>query len=123
MSQKMIYIYACNILKIPQTPKPSLPALRKHYRALSLKYHPDKNPGSETAHDHFIHISEAYHFLMDDSNLHIHSPILEKYNDLLYSFLKSILNRSEECNEKIYSIIRQMLTLCEQKSIKLLSNK
>ncbi|KAG6022836.1 hypothetical protein E4U19_004746 [Claviceps sp. Clav32 group G5] len=39
--------------------------LKSAYRKLSKKYHPDKNPGDETAKEHFVQVSEAYDVLSD----------------------------------------------------------
>jgi DnaJ-class molecular chaperone len=39
--------------------------IRKAYRRLALKYHPDRNPGDEAAEDRFKQISEAYGVLID----------------------------------------------------------
>ncbi|CZT14304.1 probable chaperone protein dnaJ [Ramularia collo-cygni] len=39
--------------------------LKKSYRRLSKKYHPDKNPNDETAQDKFTQVSEAYEILSD----------------------------------------------------------
>ncbi len=39
--------------------------LKKAYRRLALRYHPDKNPGDRKAEERFKAISEAYAVLMD----------------------------------------------------------
>jgi len=40
--------------------------LKKAYRALAMKYHPDRNPGNHEAEHKFKEISEAYDVLRDD---------------------------------------------------------
>lgn len=40
--------------------------IKKSYRNLVLKYHPDKNPGDKTAEEKFKEINEAYEVLKDD---------------------------------------------------------
>jgi len=44
----------------------SLQELKKQYRALSLKYHPDKNPGDNKAFQKFMEAANAYEILSDD---------------------------------------------------------
>ena len=39
--------------------------IKKAYRQLAMKYHPDKNDGNELAEAHFKEIQEAYHTLSD----------------------------------------------------------
>ena len=40
--------------------------LKKAYRALAMKFHPDRNPGDKTSEHKFKEISEAYDVLKDD---------------------------------------------------------
>ncbi|CBY01819.1 hypothetical protein IAQ61_006413 [Plenodomus lingam] len=39
--------------------------IKKAYRSLSKKYHPDKNPGDDTASKKFVEVAEAYEVLSD----------------------------------------------------------
>ena len=40
-------------------------AIKRAYRQLALKYHPDRNPGDKFAEDKFKQVTEAYRVLSD----------------------------------------------------------
>ncbi|KAH6944550.1 hypothetical protein HPB50_003865 [Hyalomma asiaticum] len=55
-----------NVLELPRNASPG--DIRRAYRRLALKWHPDKNPGNKAeAEAHFKEISEAYEVLSDES--------------------------------------------------------
>ncbi len=52
-----------DILGVP--PKADAGDIKKAYRLLALKWHPDRNPGDPWAADQFLRLGEAYHVLTD----------------------------------------------------------
>ncbi len=53
------------ILEVPRDA--SAPEIKKAYRQLVRKYHPDANPGNREAEEHFKKVTQAYEVLSDSS--------------------------------------------------------
>ncbi len=53
----------------------SIDDIKKAYRKLAIKYHPDKNPGDKTAEEKFREATEAYEVLSDEKK----RPLYDQY--------------------------------------------
>ena len=53
--------------------------IKKAYRKLARKYHPDVNPGNKEAEEKFKQINEAYNNLIDESKRKTYD---EKYDNI-----------------------------------------
>jgi hypothetical protein len=104
---------ACEILEINTMEnhmnKLTEEIVKKQYRIMALKYHPDKNK-SVNAVEEFQNIQSAYDYLMKE----LDTPYFKDENDfdtILQLFLESVLDHE-------YYIIRKILTIMIPKIIK-----
>ena len=64
-------------------PESSADEIKRAYKKLALKYHPDKNPGDEEALTKFKEISEAYEILGDEEK-RIEYPFCHEYTRIIH---------------------------------------
>ena len=66
--------------------------LKKSYRKLAMKYHPDRNPGDEKAAEKFKELSEAYEILSDDQKK-------QAYDQFGHQGVNSSINNAQSAAE------------------------
>ena len=74
----MEYHYYYKILGVPRGT--GADEIKKTYRKLAMKYHPDRNPGDKQAEDRFKEINEAYQVLSDPQKRARYDQLGEDYS-------------------------------------------
>ena len=115
----MNYEKACNILNIIDDENMNSDIIKKKYRILALKYHPDKN-NSDEASDKFIEIQESYEYLLEYYN-YTDNETNQNYYHILQTFLHNLF--PEQNNSTIFFyIFEKILSNCEKHALKTLDN-
>ena len=60
-------------------PEASLDEIKRSFRSLAMKHHPDKNKNSEESRQKFMKIVEAYEVLSDDNSRRTYDGATTKY--------------------------------------------
>ena len=104
----------------------SLEYLKKQYRKLALKNHPDKNYNTPESNEKFRRINEAYdllkreikHFNSEDfTEENDYDQNSSLYFDILRSFMKSVIER--KYNDILSKIVNDIIIAGKKISIKI----
>jgi curved DNA-binding protein CbpA len=100
--------------------------LKKRYRKMALKYHPDKNGNTEESTEHFKKINEAYNYLRNEIK-HLKPDIDEEeaslddadsiYLNVLKNFIKTVMDG--HYIDLIAKIVNDILIKGKQISLKI----
>ena len=107
----------------------SLEYLKKQYRKLALKNHPDKNGNTHESKEKFQQINEAYHYLMREMK-HFNYDDIEQdirgdddlsssslYYDILKGFMRTVFEG--KYNDILSKIVNDIITAGKRTSVKL----
>lgn len=122
---KAFEILEINIKYTDLTPR----FLKKQYRKMALKYHPDKNGNTNESNEHFKNINEAFTYLNNDFNIY-YNINSNKYDDtelynsqtnylnVLKDFIKSVMENNDYVDILVI-IIHNIITMGKKLSLKL----
>jgi len=124
----MNYDYAFEILEIDVSNlsynELTIEYVKRQYRKLALKNHPDKNGNSEQSNEKFKQINEAYHYLKRELKYLINEDIDEDtnvdsslYYDILKEFMKTMFEGSY--NDILSKIVTDIIVAGKKLSVKL----
>jgi DnaJ-class molecular chaperone len=72
--------------------------IKKVYRRLSMKYHPDKNPGNKKSEEMFKEINEANEILSDSGKRQVYDNNLRQKEINSQSFASNIQKENSKTN-------------------------
>lgn len=111
----MDYKHACKVLYLDETKKHDFQTIKKSYRALALKYHPDKNK-DEDAEEIFKEVSEAYQYIQQNNN--DTTKKMEPY-EAFFDYFTTSLNKELQ-QEYVDAVMEKVFNVCEKNSMKII---
>ena len=102
----MNYQKACKILELTDTVDTE--TIRKQYKMMALKFHPDKNK-SQNANAEYQEIKEAHDFLMNKSDFSQHGS----WSASVASFFETLYNNQHLQKRVFHPLLMKIIGTCE----------
>ena len=100
MDQKRDYYEVLGVAK-----NASAEEIKKAYRKLAIKYHPDKNPGDKEAEEKFKEAAEAYDVLSNDEKRQRYDQFGHNMGPQGFPEAVAVVSIRARCRWRIYSSI------------------
>jgi hypothetical protein len=111
---------ACEVLEIVDS-NPTIEIVRKQYKYLALKWHPDKNPASNAA-DKYREIKEAHDFLLDKLDKGFVPQIgRDNYAGIASMFFETLYNNEHFQRKIFHPLLMKVVGMCEEKALAFMS--
>lgn len=116
----MNYHRACEVLEIVDSVT-TIETVRKQYKYLALKWHPDKNPATNAA-DKYREIKEAHDFLLDKLDKGFVPQIgRDNYAGIASMFFETLYNNEHFQRKIFHPLLMMIVGMCEEKALAFMS--
>ena len=107
---------ACEVLEIMDS-NPTIEIVRKQYKYMALKWHPDRNTASN-ATDKYREIKEAHDFLLDQLDKGFVPQMgQDNYAGIASMFFETLYNNEHFQRKIFHPLLMKVVGMCEEKAL------
>ena len=94
----------------------SIEVVRKQYKILALKWHPDRNKAPNAA-EKYREIKDAHDYLLDMSSNREYICEDNSYNNIASMFFETLYNNEDFQRRIFHPLLMKVATMCEEKAL------